>query len=737
MAIPAALLFSSRALAVEELYVYHILVRSRAEADKALDEIVNAPGGATRENFVKAARRYSMDHPTKGSGGDLGWNSRRKFVKEFADEAFDTAPGEVSQPVRTQYGWHLIYIKDRRDLQAEAQSDPEKAKSAPAAPAAAPGHEGHDHAGHDHADHDHAGHDHAKPAPANPAAAASSTAAASAVAPPPASTPAVVNPIHPPLLDRQLKLTLELQSRVVTATLPLVISITLENLGAETLKVFSPELLPLGLSIRTDSAPAEPPGTWGAVPEPASYVVDLSSRSISGRTYVVNDYFKDLPASSRLWISWDPAKFSANFEQRFPGKAAQIDNFALATRSFDATKVREFIRDVRGLPEHRKRVFSPKQELPATIFDPIRSSEKYYARLKVANQPGEIWFELFASQQLPAVEHFASLVNQGFYDGLRFYEIKAGEYLQGGCPRDDGTGVPDRVMPLSNVAKIKHEKGILSMATRPKPRAAAREAGSIFFIARKDLGDFDATHVPIGRMVLGEETLAAVEKRPTATIETISIVPAARAPQNVAGAAGTQPAVAGASTAPKSGDGPDTINYPELPRVLIQTSKGDLTVELYQEDARNTVASFLDLVEKGFYNPNAAAQKSPLQFFDKQAPYYVRTGSPDNSETGNPGYTIASETASNTRMHEKGTLSMCLDINAKNGQPIPNSGGSQFFICLQDVPYWNGLYTPFGKVVGGIEVVDRLDQGDAILGVKVLQKRAGVLTPSVNRKTGR
>src|SRR5262245_3297863 len=60
--------------AADEVKVRHLLVRSKEEAEKALDELVNL--GLSRDNFIKVCRKYSKDHPTKGTGGDLGWNTR-------------------------------------------------------------------------------------------------------------------------------------------------------------------------------------------------------------------------------------------------------------------------------------------------------------------------------------------------------------------------------------------------------------------------------------------------------------------------------------------------------------------------------------------------------------------------------------------------------------------------------------------------------------------------------------
>ncbi len=756
------------ASAVEEVYVYHLLVRSRSDAEKALDEVINGGGG--RKKFIDVARKFSMDHSSKGSGGDLGWNSRRKLVPEFADAAFSLEPGEVSEPVRTKFGWHVIYLKERRDLQAEAaaarKSDQVAKKTAEADP-----HAGHDHSGHDHADHDHAdhaGHDHAeKKQPTVPTAIdpGSSASAATTTTPPSASsgaesatgaqatsepeTPAAVaRPIKRSLPDRELHLALEVTRRSVTPTVPIDISLVLENRSNDAIKVFHPDLLPLGLRVRTDTTPAAPPSAFDSLEAPETFITDLDSRALAGGTFTLSDYFRDLPANCRLWVTWDIDEFTRNFERRFPGKAASVENFAAAVQNFPPNKPREFRKVIKGLPEHNSYVFTSKGEIPLSIFEPLSAQKRYFVRLDLSRED-PIWFELFSSTQAQAAKHFARLVNEAFYDGLRIFDIQEGDYLQGGCPNNNGTGGPRRGAYLTNAANISHEKGILSLITRLRPGGQGREAGSVFFISRKDHKEFDDIHVPIGKLLIGEEVIEKIEGRNTrwANVDTISIVTEARAPARVLEAAGITTSVASAdssssSTAKTSADtaaatGADPsasaaqaeatiVARPALPRARIDTNKGSLVVELYEDDARNTVANFISLVESDFYGLKGGA----IKFFDEHPDYYIRTGSPDGSESGGPGYHVRSEVSSNTRRHEKGTLSMCLEINSSTGQPIPNTAGSQFFICLDDVPYWNGLYTPFGKVIEGLDVLAQLDKGDEIRSITILQKRQGLYSPT-------
>ena len=91
---------------VEEIHARHILLPSEDEAKAALARIKNG------EDFAKVANELSKD--PAGDGGDLGWFNKDRMVPEFAEAAFKLQPGEVSDPVKTQFGWHIIKVEERR-----------------------------------------------------------------------------------------------------------------------------------------------------------------------------------------------------------------------------------------------------------------------------------------------------------------------------------------------------------------------------------------------------------------------------------------------------------------------------------------------------------------------------------------------------------------------------------------------------------------------------------------------
>lgn len=147
-------------------------------------------------------------------------------------------------------------------------------------------------------------------------------------------------------------------------------------------------------------------------------------------------------------------------------------------------------------------------------------------------------------------------------------------------------------------------------------------------------------------------------------------------------------------------------NKEALPMVTMETEKGTISLELFEDDAPNTVANFVSLAEKGYYDG--------LTFHRVLEDFMIQGGDPRGDGSGGPGYRIRDEI--NPRKHDRGVLSM-----AKT--QAPDTGGSQFFITHKATPWLDGLHTVFGRVTEGMEVVDAIEQGDKIISVKVTSKR--------------
>ena len=143
-----------------------------------------------------------------------------------------------------------------------------------------------------------------------------------------------------------------------------------------------------------------------------------------------------------------------------------------------------------------------------------------------------------------------------------------------------------------------------------------------------------------------------------------------------------------------------------LPVVAITTNRGRIVIELFEDDAPNTVANFVQLAEKGYYNG--------LTFHRVIADFMVQCGDPTGTGSGGPGYTFADEISS--RKHDgPGVLSM-----ANAG---PGTNGSQFFITHVATPHLDGKHSVFGRVTEGQQVVDAIEQGDTMETVEVVTRR--------------
>ncbi|MFO8039373.1 MAG: peptidylprolyl isomerase [Sodalinema sp.] len=137
-----------------------------------------------------------------------------------------------------------------------------------------------------------------------------------------------------------------------------------------------------------------------------------------------------------------------------------------------------------------------------------------------------------------------------------------------------------------------------------------------------------------------------------------------------------------------------------MTRAILETDKGIINIDFFDEDAPNTVKNFVELSEKGFYDG--------LNFHRVIPNFMIQGGCPNGTGTGGPGYTIKCEI--NKNKHVAGTLSM-----AHAGR---DTGGSQFFICHEPQPHLDGVHTVFGQTQD-MDIVNAIRQGDKIKSVKI------------------
>jgi len=157
------------------------------------------------------------------------------------------------------------------------------------------------------------------------------------------------------------------------------------------------------------------------------------------------------------------------------------------------------------------------------------------------------------------------------------------------------------------------------------------------------------------------------------------------------------------SDEPSPPETPKDIPTDQIPDVIQATitmaDGGDIVLELYPKIAPQSVYNFVDLARQGFYDG--------LKFHRIISGFMVQGGCPNGDGGGNPGYGIFGEFAkngfTNELSHTRGVVSM-----ARGGDPAFNSAGSQFFIVHEDSPHLDGGYAAFGKVISGMDVVDRI-----------------------------
>jgi len=138
-----------------------------------------------------------------------------------------------------------------------------------------------------------------------------------------------------------------------------------------------------------------------------------------------------------------------------------------------------------------------------------------------------------------------------------------------------------------------------------------------------------------------------------------------------------------------------------LPRAVIRTERGDVTVELFGADAPLVVDAFLRLASTGFYRNTS---------FHRVVPNFVaQDGDPRGDGSGGPGFSLRDSPT--RRRHERGSLGL-----ATSG---PDTGGSQYYLCHSTQPHLDGGYTVFGRIVDGLDVLDRIVQGDRMLRIDI------------------
>lgn len=147
-------------------------------------------------------------------------------------------------------------------------------------------------------------------------------------------------------------------------------------------------------------------------------------------------------------------------------------------------------------------------------------------------------------------------------------------------------------------------------------------------------------------------------------------------------------------------------------RITLSTSKGDIAITLFAEKAPITVANFLNLSSRGYYEG--------ISFHRVIKDFMIQGGDPSGTGGGGPGYTFEDEVKTGLKHDKPGILSM-----ANRG---PATNGSQFFITHVPTPWLDGKHTVFGEVTSGMDVVNAIQQGDKIAKIEILDSPKDLFT---------
>lgn len=699
--------------AQEERRVSHILVESKEKALEIRKEVIAAGGDAAA--FKAACYKYSKDPTTKRLGGDLGFIRQNSgYDPRFSAATFNLKEGGISDPVISNFGWHLIRVRQVKNAAPGTGVAGTTAKT---------------------------GEPVESPAATIAVEPVATTTGQAPTKPPttPAKPAAAVKPTPVPVARTVPKRKVLLSKRSVTLTFESILSafrsrgtqlnfrketavelsLTLRNGGKAIAKIPSPELLPLGFDVVRLSDNKRMQGDFVKITKPASYFVNLKSWEIRGLVVSLNDYFPTLTPSGRYTLNWSGAVFAKNLEARFADVKSLPNYSGIRTAVLD----RSYLRTRKVFQDRsNNRANFGRNSFEFSVFDSPAANTKYYARVNFNTGGDPIVFELSASKprggNLSALQQFVELASEGFYDRLNFYDVQVDDYALGGCPTRNGMGVPPHTRGgLKNDDEVKHTAGTVSFVTRVSPRAGTLnggEIGSIFFVSLKDHPEWDSEHIPIGKVVEGLDRIGKL----TTQTGFASIVILTESEYN-----GESPDVPLAPATTIPGAKP----FIGEPKVLIKTSKGEMNATLFESKSINAVASFITLAEKGFFSDGPGDGK--MTFYESHEQdgktLFLVTGSPTNDADGGPSYKIMDEEPNDLKC-ERGSLVMLKEYDPDTDTYIPNTAGSQFFICTQDIPYFDVTYqfSVFGKVTKGMDVLDKLVKGDALESVEVLKKRA-------------
>jgi cyclophilin family peptidyl-prolyl cis-trans isomerase len=369
-------------------------------------------------------------------------------------------------------------------------------------------------------------------------------------------------------------------------------------------------------------------------------------------------------------------------------------------------------------PAERNDMYS---EPPPMTIDP---SKYYYATFKTAK--GDIQAQLFADRAPQTVNNFVFLAREGFYNDTSFHRVLEDFMAQAGDPTGTGAGGPGYQFADEFDPSLTFDSaGLLAMAN-----AGPGTNGSQFFITFGPTEWLNSRHTIFGEVIEGMDVLNSLTLRdPNAapdfegdTLYTVEIeetdqsvlpppppTPTPFAPNALEGdrpLAALDPAERAGyfNVAPEM-----VIDTTQQYTATIATSKGDMTVRLYDDDAPIAVNNFVLLANLGFYDNTPINQISPGQL--------VIIGSPDNKPTGDAGYRLEAEVNVPVEM----AIGLVGYVPLQSGTPTL-SNSSQLIMALMAPPAEANVdFSFFGQITSGVEILTELTGDDMVTSVTVTE----------------
>jgi peptidyl-prolyl cis-trans isomerase B (cyclophilin B) len=635
----------------EKRELRHILVKSEAMADALMKEIGK---GA---DFKELARKYSLDTGTRPLGGDLGWASPGDFEPAFAQAAFAIPnKGEMAK-VKTRFGWHVIEFIDSRP--------------APGTPPAPP---------------------------------------AGDTPTPPAETPPVM-----PERNSDLSVAMKWERTAFHSGEEMRFSIELKNESDGELEIWSPRLWPLGMLVRYQFGPGSPnlsiPESWGEGGPPGGWFRRLAPGESLREQFRLQDYFGECSDWPIVRMIWRGDVLHRRLLESYP---------TLAERQDWPTR------------QGRWR-FYVTEESRVSILPAYSAKDRWF--LCIFSQ-GKTWIEIHDPGVPNLMDELIDDVRREVYTDQVIGDYQPADHYVLGAGDDD---VPVGFMQPPTA--IQWKEGVVGLGLTWEGRTPF--IGSTIAFGLENPSTITSRAVPFGRIVLEEGDPSTRIKKllgagQLARASLVLAYPAALVPAEVLAAADALPDPGRIrrklDPTPKKEFAPQLTRRDEratpqekVPdrserdiapppvrkdsaRVELVTSAGSIVIMLYEDDAPNTVASFLDLVERGLYDGTHVVRKVTTDHNRG----FVQLGSPDDTAGGHRGFTIEDEV--NARPHLTGVVSMA------RKHTEPDSAGCQFFICIDGQPHLDKTYTTFGEIIAGLDVAEQLTEADRIVQARVQRK---------------